>query len=278
MGNTVGRNRRSIFYAGSVETMTLQEAKDAAAIPSRRSVLMLSPSRAARALVSLVVALALIFAATPANAATPAVACTSTASAATCDSDADRIPDSVERVMCGTATCATGAEDSDADGIPDWVEITACGSATCADPNADSDGDGIPDYAEQIVCGTTTCATGDEDADGDGIPDWIEVVICGDTTCSTGTEDLNHDGIADAAQLKKSFDDAKAAREKAAREAADDLAHTGLTVVLPIGLATMLLFGGLVVFMARRNRRAVVAASGAPDHPAGESFEEKAGE
>lgn len=177
--------------------------------------------------------------------------------------------------MCGTATCATGVEDLDADGIPDWVEITACGSTTCADPNTDSDGDGIPDYAEQIVCGTTTCATGDEDRDGDGVSDWIEVVICGDTTCSTGTEDLNHDGISDAAQLKKFFDDAKAARAKAARDAAAALAHTGLTVVLPIGLGALLLSGGLVLYLTRRKKQSATETS--PD-TADEPTDTNAGE
>lgn len=51
---------------------------------------------------------------------TPAAALVRTS--APTDVDGDTIPDSIERVVCGSATCATGTEDTDGDGVPDVVE------------------------------------------------------------------------------------------------------------------------------------------------------------
>ncbi len=119
-----------------------------------------------------------------------------------CDSDGDRISDTVEQVVCGSITCATGHEDADGDGLPDWVEYLASTSTTAVDPAADVDGDGMPDFAERLVCGSDRCATGREDVDGDGARDWAEVVICGDVTCATGREDYDGNGTPDADELQ----------------------------------------------------------------------------
>ena len=75
--------------------------------------------------------------------------CPAQGDVSSCDADGDGIPDTVERVVCGTATCATGREDTDKDGVPDWTGVMACGSVTCASSAKDSVGDGVPDYARQ---------------------------------------------------------------------------------------------------------------------------------
>ena len=118
-----------------------------------------------------------------------------------CDVDLDRIPDTLEVQVCGSATCATGREDVDADGIPDWVEFRACETAECADSAHDIDADGIPNFAERLTCGSESCSSGREDADTDNVTDWIEFVICGDRFCANGSEDYDADGVPDAKQL-----------------------------------------------------------------------------
>jgi hypothetical protein len=169
-----------------------------------------------------------------------------------CDADGDTIPDTVERVVCGSATCATGREDSDADGIPDWTEVVACGSVTCASPTRDKDGDGIPDYAEALTCGTATCSNGYEDADGNGVTDWASYVICGTRDCATGAEDYDGDGISDAVELA------------ACVKHQDDLARTGsmIAIWLIVALAAGLIVTGIAV---SRKRSLFRAALGRPD-------------
>ncbi|RFA13703.1 hypothetical protein B7R21_07670 [Subtercola boreus] len=190
-----------------------------------------------------------------APAASEATPCPANPNVGHCDADADRIADQLERQLCGTATCATSSEDTDGDGIPDWVEYTACRTTTCADPGLDTDGNGIPDYISEIICGTATCTDGLETLNPHGVQQWISVLICGDITCATGTEDLNGDGVPDAAQLLKRYLDLKAAREAAEAARLRALAHTGLTVVLPIGAGLLVAAGGMAALLAWRRQR-----------------------
>lgn len=127
--------------------------------------------------------------------------CAAQQDASSCDADGDTIPDTVERVVSGTATGATGREDSDGDGIPDWVEVMACGTAACTSPTKDSAGDGIPDYARILACGSASCYTDNADTNANGVPRWASVVICGTTDCATGHEDYDGDGVSDAIEL-----------------------------------------------------------------------------
>ncbi|MCS5713512.1 hypothetical protein NVV95_02970 [Herbiconiux sp. CPCC 205716] len=172
----------------------------------------------------------------------PVTSCRTEADAGACDVDHDRIPDVVERVVCGDLTCADGTEDIDGDGVADWVEVSACHEVRCADPARDSDDDGIPDFAETLTCGSTTCSNSRENRDGDGATDWAEVVICGDTTCASGLEDYDENGVADAAEL-----------QSCVREVTD-LAFTGSVVWVAILFASGLVAGGIVLRLLRRRR------------------------
>ena len=168
--------------------------------------------------------------------------CSSQQQVSSCDSDTDGIPDTVERIVCGTATCATGREDTDEDGVPDWVEVMACGTVSCASPTKDSVGDGIPDYARMIVCGSSTCWSGNSNVNANGVPKWASVVICGTTGCATGSEDYNGNGISDAVELA------------ACVHPRNVLASTGSQVA--IGLIAALAAGLIVtgVVLARKRR------------------------
>lgn len=164
------------------------------------------------------------------------------------DVDADTIPDSIERVVCGNATCATGTEDVDGDGIADAIEVASCGTTRCADPRADADGDGIPDFVERLVCGSDTCTSGREDTDGDGVPDWVEFVICGSATCATGSEDLDGDGVADAASLQAYA----LYRQKLATTGQG---RDGVPWAVGVGAALILCGAGALVVRMRRRAR-----------------------
>jgi LPXTG-motif cell wall-anchored protein len=184
----------------------------------------------------LALALTPLAVASAANAAFPAASasvgsrtvtpCPAEGQVSSCDADGDTIPDTVERVVCGTATCATGREDTDRDGVPDWTEVMACGTATCANGYEDADRNGVADWASFVICGTRSCATGSEDYDGDGISDAVELMAC-----------VKH---------------------------LDDLAHTGSTVAiwLIVALGAGLIGTGVVL---ARKRRLFQAALGQPN-------------
>ncbi|NYD75665.1 hypothetical protein [Leifsonia soli] len=173
--------------------------------------------------------------------------CSAQSDVSSCDADGDTVPDTVERVVAGTATGATGREDADRDGVPDWTEVMACGTARCASPTKDSVGDGIPDYARVLTCGSVRCFTDNADTNGNGVPRWASVVICGTTGCATGHEDYDADGVSDAIQLA------------ACVKPRGDLASTGQTIAiwLIIALAVGLILTG--VLLARK--RALFAAA-----------------
>ncbi|MGN6761292.1 MAG: hypothetical protein ACTHJI_08215 [Leifsonia sp.] len=179
--------------------------------------------------------------------------CPAQGDVSSCDADGDGIPDTVERVVCGTATCATGREDTDKDGVPDWTEVMACGSVTCASPAKDSVGDGVPDYARQIVCGSATCWTGNDDVNGHGVPKWASVVICGTAECATGSEDYDHDGISDAVELAACVHPQNA------------LAHTGSSIA--IGLIVACALGLVLVGSILMRRRPLFRAALGQDVP-----------
>jgi gliding motility-associated-like protein len=114
------------------------------------------------------------------------------------DSDADGIPDSVEK-----GTNANSPVDTDGDGAPDYLDT-------------DSDNDGIPDTVEKGTNGATPVDTDsdgtpdylDTDSDNDGIPDSVEKGTNGATpvdTDSDGTPDYldtdsDNDGIPDSVE------------------------------------------------------------------------------
>lgn len=155
-----------------------------------------------RVLASALLSTALAFQTAPGAEAEPAYApCPSQNDVASCDADHDTVPDTVERIVAGSATGATGREDSDEDGVPDWTEVMACGSLKCASPTKDSVGDGIPDYARILTCGSSTCHTDNSDVNANGVPRWASIVICGTAECATGHEDYDADGVSDAIQL-----------------------------------------------------------------------------
>lgn len=176
--------------------------------------------------------------------------CAAQGDVSSCDADADTVPDTVERVVAGTATGATGREDSDEDGVPDWTEVMACGTVRCASPTADTAHDGIPDYARILTCGSSTCFTDNADANGNGVPRWASVVICGTTECATGHEDYDADGVSDAVQLA------------ACVKPRDDLASTGqaIAIWLIVAFAAGLIATGLLL----SRKRALFAAAVRP--------------
>jgi LPXTG-motif cell wall-anchored protein len=166
--------------------------------------------------------------------------CAAQQEVSSCDADGDTIPDTVERVVSGSATGATGREDADKDGIPDWTEVMACGSTRCASPTKDSVGDGIPDYARILMCGSSTCYADNADVNANGVPRWASVVICGTSGCATGHEDYDADGVSDAVELA------------ACVKPRTNLASTGQTIAIWLLVA---IAGGLVatgVVLARK--------------------------
>ncbi len=191
----------------------------------------------------------------PAAAASAAPAhepCPAQRDAASCDADGDTVPDTVERVVAGTATGATGREDADKDGVPDWTEVMACGTARCASPTTDSAGDGIPDYARILTCGSAACYTDNTDSNRNGVPRWASVVICGTTECATGHEDYDADGVSDAIQLA------------ACVKPRGDLASTGqaIAIWLIIAFAVGLIVTGVMLARKRALFAAAVRPSG----------------
>lgn len=169
-----------------------------------------------------------------------------------CDVDADRIPDAVEEIVCGSVTCATGREDRDSDGLADWVEVQAIGDPEAVVVTDDADSDGIPDFAEVLECGSDRCSTGRGDVDGDGVGDWAEVVICGDVTCADGTEDLDGDGVLDATELAACVEYGRGSGwvETVAR-----LASTGAGIAALVLLAAALAGAGLLLRARTRRGR-----------------------
>ncbi|WP_295127622.1 hypothetical protein [uncultured Leifsonia sp.] len=158
--------------------------------------------RLIRILTGVALAVGVAFVSANAGAAAPRYEpCPAQSDVSSCDSDGDSIPDTVERVVSGTATGASGREDTDGDGVPDWTEVLACGTVRCASSTKDSVGDGIPDFARILTCGSATCYTDNADINGNGVPRWASVVICGTTECATGHEDYDGDGISDAVEL-----------------------------------------------------------------------------
>jgi disulfide bond formation protein DsbB len=188
----------------------------------------------------------------PAAAASAAPAhqpCAAQQSVSSCDADGDTVPDTVERVVAGTATAATGREDADKDGVPDWTEVMACGTTRCASPTTDSAGDGIPDYARILTCGSAICYTDNSDVNGNGVPRWASIVICGTADCATGHEDYDGDGVSDAVQLA------------ACVKPRSNLASTGqaIAIWLIAALAGALVVTGVVL---SRKRALFAAATG----------------
>ena len=188
-------------------------------------------------------------------AAAPAVAaeqvpCPARSEVSACDADRDSIPDTVERIVSGTATGATGREDSYGDGVPDWTETLACGTVACASPTTDSVGDGIPDYARILTCGSATCSTDNADVNANGVPRWASVVICGTVACATGHEDYDADGVSDAVELA------------ACVLPRSNLASTGQSIAiwLLIAIAAGLVGTGVVLYRKRALFQAAVAS------------------
>jgi hypothetical protein len=68
--------------------------------------------------------------------------------------------------------------DADGDGIPDTVERVVCGSAACWTGNGDVNSHGVPRWASVVICGTAGCATGSEDYNHNGISDAVELAAC----------------------------------------------------------------------------------------------------
>ena len=203
------------------------------------------------ALLGVLLSAVLALMAAPAAEAAPAYApCPAQWDASTCDADGDTVPDTVERVVAGTATAATGREDSDRDGVPDWTEVMACGSVGCASPTKDSMGDGIPDYARILTCGSARCYTDNAATNANGVPRWASVVICGTVDCATGHEDYDADGVSDAIQLA------------ACVKPRGDLASTGQAIAIWLILASAC---GLIVTGALlAKKRSLFAAATRP--------------
>jgi hypothetical protein len=185
--------------------------------------------------------------AAPASESPTHAPCPATTDVSACDADGDTIPDTVERVVAGSATGATGREDTDEDGVADWVEVMACGSVSCASPAKDSARDGIPDYARILTCGSATCWTDNKDVNVNGVPKWASVVICGTAGCATGHEDYDGDGVSDAIQLA------------ACVKGRDLLASTGS--LLPIGLIVAIAAGLIVTGVVLARRRGLFQAA-----------------
>lgn len=213
---------------------------------------MSSGSQGAARLISVLsaVALAVGVALVPAHAGAAAPRyepCPAQSDVSSCDSDGDSIPDTVERVVSGTATGASGREDTDGDGIPDWTEVMACGTVRCASPTKDSAKDGIPDFARILTCGSASCYTDNADTNDNGVPRWASVVICGTTECATGHEDYDGDGVSDAVELA------------ACVTPRSNLAETGR--FLAISLLVAIACGLVVTGAALLRKRALFAAA-----------------
>lgn len=207
--------------------------------------------RLAMSAVALCCALGVPFGARAAG-ASPGGSCSSQPDVATCDVDADLIPDAIEEQICGLVTCADGSEDIDADGVPDWLEIEVCGDARCVDPVVDTDGLGIPDWLEVLTCGSSTCADGAEDADADGLGDWLEWLSCGSATCADVGDDLDRNGVADGEELARI--ERVASTTTLARTPDGPLPFTGGDAVSILSVAAAAVGLGLIVRVAARRR------------------------